>query len=59
MAKNTRGPHNAFDITGLKPYTDYVNGIETEDNPSQKSSKALKSITTKEAGIFFKKSVRD
>ena len=50
----TRGSHYAFNITRLKPYTDYVVGIETEDSSFQRSNKVFKTIKTKEAGIFYK-----
>ena len=54
----TRESHNAFYITGLKPYTNYFVEIETEDGSSERSSKVSKTITTKEAGIFFKSSLK-
>ena len=52
----TRGSHNAFNITGLKPYTQYVVDIETKDGSSQSSVNVSRTIRTKEAGIFFKHS---
>ena len=50
----TRGSHNVFNIIGLQPYTNYFVEIETKDGSSQSSGNVSKTITTKEAGIFFK-----
>ena len=50
----TRGSHNAFNIIGLKPYTNYFVEIEAKDGSSRSSGNVSKTIKTEEAGIFFK-----
>lgn len=46
----TRHSHYNFEITGLKPYTNYAVGIETVDGASQNSSLVYRKITTKKGG---------
>lgn len=45
---------NQFDLTGLKPYTEYTVGIETEDSSLRKSKKTSVAFKTTEAGKLLK-----